>query len=116
MIESDILTDKYVLSGVTSEGETLWQTDIKFVDSVLVPTQYRGYNIETLIRGGFVFIRMVGKHKQNSEELRLSLHEIRGSKGHHMIHMNAILFPLADKLAEEDKLFDAFAGKVDQNG
>jgi hypothetical protein len=116
MIESDILTDKYMISGVMHDGKTLWQTEASFVDSVLVPTMYRGYDVESLIRGGFVHIRMVGKHKQNSQELRLTLQEIRRSNGLHMIHMNAILFPLADKLAEEDKVFDALLGEDKSNG
>jgi len=108
--------EKYMITGVKVDGKVLWETEAHYVESVLIPVKYRGYKIESLIRDGWVHMRMVGRHKQNSREIKVNLADISISKNHHIIHMNGVLFPLADGLAEEDKLFDAFTGKADKNG
>jgi hypothetical protein len=103
--------DKYMITGLRANGEVLWETEANFVESILIPVKYRGYKIESLIRDGLVHMRMVGRHKQISREIKVPVADIAISKNHHIIYMNGVLFPLADGLAEEDKLFDALDGK-----
>ncbi len=104
-------SDKYTLSEVNPDGSVIWTTKISSVESVLIPVSFRGYTVESIILAGMVRLKIIGRHKENSLETIVRLDYLQGTQGNHALSINDILFRLADEIAEEDILFDAFTGK-----
>lgn len=97
---------RFVISSVGPKNKVLWKADIDPVASVTVPISIGPYAVESLIRGRTVFIRVVGRHKQHSQEIRLPVEAFQEMNSDITLHMNAILMPLVMKLRDEDLVYD----------
>ena len=106
---------RVVIGMVDSEGEFVHTASPERIDRICVPIRFRGYLIESLVRGGWVHIRMVGRHKQNSREERvriddLALNDVDQASGSH-VRMLILLRQMSLDLMQEDILFDKLEGK-----
>lgn len=108
--------ERYMISAIGPKNKVMWKAKIGNIKSVSVPIYVQGYYVDSLVRGGWVHIKMVGKHKQNSQELVISLSEWQTLGDNFTLHMNAMLIPLAEKLRAEDLVFDALLGEDKSNG
>jgi hypothetical protein len=108
--------EKYVLSAIGPKNKVLWKSELGGFMSVQVPYFFQGYDVDSLIRAGRVHIKMVGKHKQNSQEIVVPIADWQGLHMNFFMHVNAMLLPLAAKLKTEDLVFDALLGEDKSNG
>ena len=102
---------KYVISAVDGDGNVLWSAEHEGLQVMSIPVFFGGHEVETLIRGGRVMMRIVGRHAQNSKEISLRFSDLGTQTLGHDYRINALLLPLLRVLREEDRVFDELLAK-----
>ena len=102
---------RFILREVNNKGEDIWEGYVPRIEWTSVPTRIGTYPIESLITDHRIHIRIKGRHKQNSEEMKMSLSELNSFNGNMSMTIAAMLMPLLLKLEQEDRVFDHMEGK-----
>ena len=115
-MDEDVVRYKTTISAVGKKNKVLWKEDIVNVPTIAIPTHFRGIRVESLVKSGFIHMRLIGHYKQNSQELKIPINEYMIHHQNYSIYLNKILTPLHKVITTEDLVFAALLGEDNSNG
>ena len=115
-MDEDVVKYKTTISAVGKKNKVLWKEDIVNVPTIAIPLHFRGIRVESLVKSGFIHMRLIGHYKQNSQELKIPINEYMIHHQNYSIYLNKILTPLHKVITTEDLVFAALLGEDNSNG
>jgi hypothetical protein len=115
-MDEDVVRYKTTISAVGKKNKVLWKENIVNVATIAIPLHFRGIRVESLVKSGFIHMRLIGYHKQSSQELKIPINEYMTHHQNYSIYLNRILTPLYKVISTEDLVLHELLGEDNSNG